>query len=467
MSITWNREAAAHLAGRAGFGATPAELDTYVRIGLDATVDRFVHFDGIDNSSLETDLTRLTTVQPGQTTATYDLTRSGGLQRWFLHRMVHTARPLEERMTYFWNQIFTTSFAKVEEAALMLAQNRTQRSLAVARFDELVLAMTKDPAMLIWLDNRTSTRNRPNENYARELMELFTLGEGRGYTENDVKEVARALTGWTITKPPGAPNAQYTFFFNSSNHDFGAKTVLSQTGPFDGAEVIDIILRYSDGAGNVSGRFLGEQLWTFFAYPEPPAWIVEQLRDVYVGSNHSIRAILHYLFHMEEFYEAHTRRRVVRSPVEFMASALKLLQATSDFSTPANSLNVMGQFLFYPEDAKGWEGGLRWVNTGTVFARASFANTLATNRGTTGTRMDPAALVSGRPLDTAMDVVNAVADRLGLAESPAARRAVWERYVSARDDGTRGTWLNTPASVDRKVRGLVHLMLTSPEFQFS
>ena len=467
MSITWNREAAAHLARRAGLGATPSELDQYTAIGLDATVDRFVNFDGIDNAALETELTRLTTIQPGQTAPAYDLTRSQGLQKWFLHRMVHTARPLEEKMTYFWNQIFTSSFAKVEDATLMLNQNRTQRTLAVARFDDLVLAMTKDPAMLIWLDNRTSTRNRPNENYARELLELFTLGEGRGYTETDVKEVARALTGWTISRPPGAPASQYTFFFNSSQHDFGTKTVLGQAGPFDGAEVIDIILRYTDGAGNVSGRFLAEQLWTFFGYPDPPLSVIEQLRDVYTASNHSIRAMLHYLFHMEEFYEAHTRRRIVRGPVEYMVSALKMLQAASDFSTPANSLNPMGQYLFYPEDARGWEGGLRWVNTGTVFARASFANTLSTNRGSGGTRIDPAALVAGRPLGTAADVVSVLAERLGMGEAPAPRKAVWEKYVSARDDGSRGTWQNTPANVEKKVRGLVHVMLTSPDFQFS
>jgi uncharacterized protein (DUF1800 family) len=467
MTIAWNREAAAHLARRAGFGATPAELDQFAQIGLDATVDRFVNYDGIDNAALEADLSRLTTIQPGQTAPSYDLTRSQGLQRWFLHRMVHTARPLEEKMTYFWNQLFTTSFAKVNDATLMLNQNQTQRRLAVARFDELVLAMTKDPAMLIWLDNATSTKNRPNENYARELMELFTMGEGRGYTETDVKEVARALTGWTITRPPGTPASQYTFFFNAGQHDFGTKTVLGQTGTFDGAEVIDIILRYTDANGNVSGRFLAEQLWTFFGYPEPPSPVVEQLRDVYVSSSHSIRAMLHYLFHMEEFYETHTRRRIVRGPVEYMVSTLKMLQATSDFSAPANALNPMGQFLFYPEDARGWEAGLRWVNTGTVFARASFANTLSTNRGSGGTRIDPAALVAGRRLDTAADVVAAVAERLGLADSPAPCKAVWERYVSARDDGTRGTWQNTPANVDKKVRGLIHVMLTSPDFQFS
>jgi len=345
MAVIWNRESAAHFARRAGFGATPVELDNYVRLGLSGTVDRLVHYEAVDNSALETELTRLTTAQGG-VNPVYDMTRPSGLQRWFLHRMAHTARPLEEKMTYFWNQLFTTSLAKVGDVTLVWNQNKTQRTLALGRFDDLVLAMTKDPAMLNWLDNRLSTRNRPNENYARELLELFTLGEGRGYTENDVKEVARALTGWTSTKPPGAPDAQYAFFFNANNHDFGLKTVLGQTGPFDGGEVIDIILRYGDDSGSVSGRFLGEQLWTFFAYPDPPPTVVEQLRDVYVGSNHSIRAMLHYLFHMEEFYENHTRRRIVRSPVEYMVSAIKMLQAASDFQTPANSLIPTGQYLF-------------------------------------------------------------------------------------------------------------------------
>lgn len=467
MSIRWNRTAAFHLARRAGFGATPAELDSLERGGLDAAVNHFVNFEAIDNRLLEADLTRLTTIQPPATAPVYDMTRTSGLQRWFLHRMVFTQRPLEEKMTYFWNQIFTSSIAKVEDVTLMWNQNKTQRSLAIGRFDDLVMAMTKDPAMLWWLDNKDNKKGSPNENYARELMELFTMGEGRGYTETDVQEVARSLTGWTVSRPSGAPRASYTFFFNPAQHDFGSKTVLGQTGNWDGGEAIDIILRYADSQGSVSGRFLAEQLWTFFGYTNPPGAVLAALADAYVTSNHSIRAMLHRLFRMEEFYEPHTRRQIVRSPVEYMASALKMLDARTDFQTPTNSLLGMGQFLFYPEDARGWEGGLRWINTGTVFSRSNFANSLVTNRGGNGTRLDPAALLAGRPLDTASDVVNALADRLGLAEAPAASKAVWEQYVSARDDGSRGVWQNTPANVDKKVRGLIHLMLTSPDFQFS
>ena len=466
MAILWNREAAAHLARRAGFGATPAELDQYVAQGLDRTVDSFVRFEGIDNAVLENDLLRLSTIQPPATAPVYDLTRAPGIQRWFLHRMAFTRRPLEEKMTYFWNLLFTSGISKVDDTTLLLNQNKTERQLALGRFDDLVLAITKDPAMIIWLDNFTNRKGRPNENYARELMELFTLGEGH-YTETDVQEVARSLTGWTITKLRTEPASAYRFFFDAAGHDTGTKSILGQTGAWDGGDAIRIILAHVDAEGSVSGRWLGRLLWTFFGYPDPPDWVVQELASVYASSDHSVRAMLDHLFRMPEFYETHSRRAIVRSPVEYVVAATRSLDARTDFQTATNSLIPMGQYLFNPEDARGWEGDLSWINTGTVFSRASFANALATNRTGRGSYIDPAALVAGRPLSTAAEVVAAVADRLGLAEAPTRSRAVWESYVVARDDGSRGTWTNTPANVDKKVRGLVHLMLTSPEYQLA
>ena len=466
MAILWNREAAAHLARRAGFGATPSELDQFADMGLDRAVDFFVRFEGADNSTLESDLLRLTTIQPPAAAPVYDLTRVPGIQRWFLHRMAFTRRPLEEKMTYFWNLLFTSGISKVNDTTLLLNQNKTERQLAVGRFDDLVLAITKDPAMIIWLDNFTNRKGRPNENYARELMELFTLGEGH-YAESDVQEVARSLTGWTITKLRTEPASEYRFYFDAAGHDGGVKTILGQTGEWDGGDAIRIILGHTDPEGSVSGRWLGRLLWTFFGYPDPPAWVVGELASVYAATDHSIRAMLDHLFRMPEFYETHSRRAIVRSPVEYIVAATRNLDARTDFQTATNSLIPMGQYLFNPEDARGWEGDLTWINTGTVFSRASFANALATNRTGRGSYIDPAALVAGRPLATAADVVSAVADRLGLSEAPARSRAVWESYVSARDDGSRGTWTNTPANVDKKVRGLVHLLLTSPEYQLA
>ncbi|MDQ6893215.1 MAG: DUF1800 domain-containing protein [Acidobacteriota bacterium] len=463
MSISWSRSFAHHLARRAGFGGTPAEIDALTAMGHDAAVRSFVNTDAIDNSALESALTALTTPVPPATTAPYDLNTATGLQKWFLHRMAFTARPLEEKMTFFWNQVLTSGIAKVNDATLMLIQNKTQRSLALGRLDDLILAISKDPAMLIWLDNYTNTKGRPNENYAREVMELFTLGVDR-YTQQDVTEVARALTGWTITKPSGAPASQYVFSFSASNHDTGSKTILGQTGTWDGTDAIRIILEAADARASLSGRFLGANLWSFFAYNDPPAWVLDELAAVYVSSNRSIRAVVDHIFRMEEFYEPHARKSLIRSPVEYIVATLHQLEAKTDMSTPAANLVPMGLNLFSPVDARGWEGDLDWINTGTVFARASFTNSLTTNRGTTGTRIDVAALTAGKTLATARDVVNALADRLGLADAPPEILAVWEKYVDSRPDGSRGFWTNTPTQVDQKIRGLAHLMITSAEY---
>jgi uncharacterized protein (DUF1800 family) len=270
MSIRWDREAAAHLARRAGFGVTPTELDGFVSMGADAAVDQIVNYDGIDNSALETALAGLTTAVPPATSPVYDLSNIAGVEKWFLHRMVFTRRPLEEKMTYFWNGHFTSGISKVQGVTLMLNQNKTQRQYALGTFDDLVVKISQDPAMLVWLDNATSRVGRPNENYARELMELFTVGVDN-YTQSDVSEVARALTGWTVQGFTGADNYNGARFLdNPVFHDNGVKTILGQTGNWNGYDAIRIILEASDEEGSVSGRFLSRKLWTYFAYHDPP-----------------------------------------------------------------------------------------------------------------------------------------------------------------------------------------------------
>ncbi len=464
MSISWDREAAAHLARRAGFGATPAELDGLVAMGPDAAVDQFVNYDEIDNSALETALQGLTSFAPPATAPVYDLSNIGGVEKWFLHRMVFTRRPLEEKMTYFWNGHFTSGVAKVQGITLMLNQNRTERQNAMGKFDDLVVQISQDPAMLIWLDNATSRAGRPNENYARELMELFTLGVDE-YTQTDVTEVARALTGWTVQGYTSADNYNGARFLdNPALHDNGVKTILGQTGNWNGYDAIRIILEASDEQGSVSGRFLSKKLWTYFAYHDPPDWAVQELTGVYVSSGRSIRALVDHIFRMPEFSEAHSRNVLVRSPVEYTVALLRQLEAKTDMSTPVNTLVSMGQPLFNPSDARGPEGDMDWINTGTVFARASMTNTIVTNRVATGTRIDLSLLLAGKTLTTPTDVVNALADRLGLADTPPQVKAAWAKYVDSKSDGSRGYWQNTPAQVEQKVRGLIHLMLTGSDY---
>jgi uncharacterized protein (DUF1800 family) len=464
MSISFDREAAAHLARRAGFGATPAELDASVAMGVDAAVDQLVNYDAVDNSALETALQNLTSVVPPATVPVYNLSNIGGVTKWFLHRMVFTRRPLEEKMTYFWNGIFTSGIAKVQGVTLMLNQNKTQRQYAMGKMDDLVVKMSQDPAMLVWLDNATSRVGRPNENYSRELMELFTLGVDE-YTQTDVTEAARALTGWTVQGYRQADDYNgATFLDNPAFHDNGVKTILGQTGNWNGYDAIRIILEAADEQGSVSGRFLARNLWKYFVYHDPPDWVVQELTGVYVTSGRSIRAVVEHIFRMPEFYEPHSRKVLVRSPVEYAAAVLRQLEAKTDMSTPVNALVGMGQPLFNPSDAKGPEGDMDWINTGTVFARSSMTNTIVTNRTANGTRIDLAQLLAGKTLATPTDLVNALADRLGLADAPPQVRANWAKYVDSKSDGSRGYWQNTSAQVDQKARGLIHLMLTNSDY---
>ncbi len=456
-SVDWDRDAAAHLLRRAGFGGTPAEIDALAARGMEGAVSSLVDFDSIDMTAFEAALAA----------KGYNLLQVKGIQQWFLDRMANSPRPLEEKMTYFWNLHWTSGVSKVKGVTLMLNQNKTQRQYALGKFDDLVLKISQDPAMLVWLDNWLNKAANPNENYAREVMELFTLGIGN-YTQTDVTELARAFTGWTVQGYQKADNWNgATFVVNAKVHDDGNKTILGQTGPWSGTDAISILLNHADARGSVSGRFLGAKLWTFFAYANPPDFVVDQLAAVWVSSRRSIREMLRAIFTSSEFYESHARGTWARSPVEYSVASIRMLEGSSDFATPAATLAGMGQTLFDPSDAKGWDWGLSWLNTGTLFNRSTLTNTLASNRGSTGTRFDPNRILQGHDASTADKVVDIVAGRLNVGSVTSSVRQAWIDYMNTNDAGQRVFWTNTAGNIDKKVRGLVHLMLTSPEFQFA
>src|SRR5215813_6353762 len=233
-SINWTRDAAAHLLRRAGFGGTPAEIDTlYAKGSVDAAVSSLVDYGSIDLTAYEATLAA----------KNYNLSTTRGLQQWFLDRMAFSPRPLEEKMTYLLNLWWTSGVSKVRGVTLMLNENKTMRQYATGKFDDYVVKISQDPAMLVWLDNWLSRNQHPNENYARELMELFTLGVNSGYTQKDVTEVARALTGWTITGYSKMDNYNGAVFKDDpAFHDNGYKTILGQTGNWNGYDAVRIIL---------------------------------------------------------------------------------------------------------------------------------------------------------------------------------------------------------------------------------
>jgi uncharacterized protein (DUF1800 family) len=289
------------------------------------------------------------------------------LRAWWLREMVDTSSALTERMTLFWHNHFVSAQPKVRWAQLMYRQNVLLRRHALGNFGALLHAVARDPAMLIYLDSATNRRGAPNENFARELMELFTLGEGR-YSESDVREAARAFTGWSVDPDSG------TFVFRRAVHDDGEKTVLGRSGRFDGDAVLDLLLEHP-----ATARFIVAKLWREFVSPQPDAERVEQIAQRFRASGYEIRVALRELLLQPEVTARDQDNALVKSPAELVVGFVR--QARAELAHPiggAIALAAMGQNLFAPPNVRGWPGGEAWINTQTLLARKQFlANALA------------------------------------------------------------------------------------------
>jgi uncharacterized protein (DUF1800 family) len=295
------------------------------------------------------------------------------MQKWWLAKMISTGRPLEEKLTLFWHGHFATGYRTIENSYHMLRQNAFLRANAAGNFADLVRGIIRDPAMLKYLDNDENRRRSPNENLARELMELFTLGEGNDYTERDIKEGARALTGMTFQGNE--------FFFNQQEHDPTPKTILGRTGSFAGDEFVSIILEHP-----VCARFIVSKLYKFFVNdaPTPPkdaGDAVARLAKDFRAKRYEIRPILKTLFRSQHFHAKDNRLSVVKSPTQLMVQTIRSLGTpTREMSALAQAGDLMGQQLFQPPSVKGWDGGRAWINTATLFVRQNIVVYLVTGR---------------------------------------------------------------------------------------
>jgi uncharacterized protein (DUF1800 family) len=320
-----------HLLRRAGFGATPDEVQAYAQKGLAATVDELVNYERIPDDLDGT----LGKVQGDLV----DLHNLEDIQTWWLYRMLHTSRPLQEKMTLFWHGHFATAQYKVNNATYMQQQNETLRQHALGNFKDLVTAIAKDPAMLIWLDGNTNRKGAPNENFARELMELFTLGLGN-YTEDDVKAGARAFTGWNLNRQQGA------FAFNKNQHDDGEKTFRGVTGNLNGDDIIANVV-----ADPATAKRLATKLFAFFAYDNPDPAVVQPFADIYLKSNFEIKPVVQAILLSDEFYSAASFTKHVKSPVEYVVGTIKQLGGQVRERSLAPVLRQLGQDL---ADPPGW-----------------------------------------------------------------------------------------------------------------
>ncbi len=484
---------ARHLLLRAGFGGTPEQIEALAERGLRAAVNHLVDyaaipFDGVRSDAFDSGIMRPLTPeqrrifreaqqrQDEDTLAAFreerqrrqreDRRQMRAIQRWWLERMIETPRPLEEKMTLFWHGHFATSYRTIEDSYHMFRQNQLFRSMAVGNFGALLSQIIRDPAMLAYLDNNDSRKGRPNENLARELLELFGLGVGN-YTEADVREGARALTGYTFEDD--------AFVFREAAHDGGEKTILGATGRLDGDGFVRAIL-----AQRACAEFLAVKLYRFFVQhiPEeqPDRADLRQIRFVRAlaaeirANEYELRPVLQRLFRSRHFYHPSILNRQIKSPVELAVGTIRSLRTpVRDLSAIVDALDRMGQNLFFPPSVKGWDGGVSWINTSTLFVRQNLAGFLLTGHppeGGGGPRdrraYDPAPLLAPlaaespagagrRDPDRVLDHVM----RFALGSAPPRARETLRAFVRDRGDEMDGETLTR-----------VLLLVTSmPEFQ--
>lgn len=367
----WTTAESAHLLRRAGFGGPPEQVRYLMRLGRDAAVDLLVDYEKIQlndadypvESFLERPAFRqFASLEEEHRRQLFQLVRrvgqanAGALQDWWLRRMVVTSRPLEEKMTLFWHGHFTSGMREVQNPQTMYEQNQLLRRHALGNFKTLVKEISRDRAMLAYLDNGKNVKGKPNENYARELMELFTMGIGH-YTEQDVKEAARAFTGWTA--------GEDGFHIRPRLHDDGPKTFLGRTGNFGGDDIIDIIFEQE-----ATARHLARKLWTFFVERDPETELIDALAARIRENNYDLRETMRLILRSDAFYAPRVRAALIKSPVELIVQTARTLDTPLEDLRGANRLmQQMGQELFQPPNVKGWDGGRAWINTSTLFLR--------------------------------------------------------------------------------------------------
>jgi len=350
----WNRATAAHLLQRIGFAPAAEEVDRAVAEGVRATVDRIV--DASHDSPAHDELDALGERLAGRN----DI---NALRGWWLLRMCRTERPLHARLSAFWHNHFATSNQKVNSAKLMYEQLRILESHAVGKFEDMLLAIARDPAMIIWLDGNDNLKGRPNENFARELFELFGLGVGN-YTERDIKEAARAFTGWHQR------DGRFRFF--PLEHDEGEKEVFGRRGNFNGEEIIRLVIEHDACARFISTKLLREVLC-----PDPPSTLVEALAARLRKSDYDIRETLRTLFASAAMFDPRWRSARIKSPVEYVIGMSRSLGIEVPASSLAEAVSGMGQRLFEPPSVKGWDGHRAWLNSTTMLVRLNAATAAA------------------------------------------------------------------------------------------
>ena len=487
----WNEQTAGHLLNRAAFGGTPREIEATRKKGLSAAVRDLVDFKDEAANVPAPSWAHPRNVRAARTEIKAAREQGGNfkekvrgirmmegeeildLRHWWLERMMTGPAPLLEKMTLFWHGHFATSVQKVKDAYWMWLQNDTLRHHALGNFAVLTKKMSRDPAMMIYLDLQQSRQEHPNENWARELMELFTVGIGN-YTEKDIRESARAFTGYRIDM------TTQQFRFARFQQDLGSKTFMGKTGPLNGDDIIDILVKQPACA-----QFIGRKLLRYFVEDDPSPQLVDLMASRIRAHNYEMRPVLRELFGSAEFYSERAMRTQIKSPVQYLIQTSKLLEAPLPSPMVAqNAMRQMGEILFAPPNVKGWDGGKAWISTSTLLFRYNFANYLINGdavipmnarqpgkpRGDLGYRWGAklAEQIKREPIDMSKvapadlrekprELVDLISRRLFQTPAPEKEAKTFVDYLEAKK----------PDTSDETMRGLVHLMMSTSQFQLA
>ena len=461
----WDARRAAHLLRRAGFGGTPDAIARTASMRPHDAVESLIHFPDGDGTAgpdnvfdPREELRSLRSTLRGaddtaRRTALAALRKEArdsviSMQTWWLNRMLSGPAPLQEKMTLYFHGHFTS--AAIQKGAwpnYVWQQNQLFRTNALGNLRDLTLAVSKDPAMLIYLDNARSNKTHPNENYARELMELFTLGHGN-YSEEDIRQSARAFTGWTLDRRTG------DFAFSQTLHDEGSKTFLGLSGNLDGTDIVDRIYRQPACA-----RFWAQSLLGFFLYSDPEPELVDAFATVIRKHDFTLAPVMSILLQSNVFYSERAYRALVKSPVEFVIGTHTALGIPTVERSALRPLVQMGQVLFEPPNVAGWPGGENWITSQSIIARHNFVAALVNSpmvaQSSWLDRMPSSATAASQEL------VSTILQN----DAPDQARAQLVSYLDG--SGTAALKMFSAENFQERVRGAAYLTMTMPTYQLS
>lgn len=345
---------AVHLLGRLQFGVRAEDVERAVKEGLDQTLDRLL--------SLQPETPVFEQAEASLRATAFATGNIDDLKSWWHYRMLHSANPLREKLALCWHNHFATSDAKVNSVPMMAAQNDLFRTHAGGSFREMLFAAARDPAMLVWLDGNANRKRHANENFAREVMELFTLGIGN-YTEADIRNAARAFSGWHLRDK--------AFWFNASQHDEGEKTIFGKSGRYTGQEVLELCVDHP-----ACPRFLAKKLLILVMTPVPTEEQITRVAQNYQKHDLQTGPVLRELCRSPEFFAPEHRRSIIKSPLDFVLGTLRALGDNIHWNVVRDYLTRLGQDVFLPPSVKGWDGGRQWIQSSSWIIRWNFVTEL-------------------------------------------------------------------------------------------